>query len=961
MSTVLPEGVSYVLEELGYAQSEGLVSADNVTPGARGYIWRDLHEKVKLDAAFFYDGVPLVGFAAADSSNDLRDLRKRLWNYGRVPLLIASSSGNSVEVYNAVSNPQDPGNPFSAPLAEAASGTRARSVLHAFARKQVEAGDFARDNLRSYRDTRRVEQGLLRNLRHLRQQRGQGSPARSAAIDALIGGCLTSRYLEDRGVLDARHLLELVGVRDLQTALEEGTATALQLFEGLAQRFNGDVFGVMPNAISNLENADLRAVASLLRGDDLLTGQGSLWPYDFSIVPADLVSSVYEQLLETRRATEATHYTPRFLVDVVLDEVIPHESDSEPRVIDLACGSGAFITEAYRRLVYRRVSSGQELTYQDLKELLQQRIFGIDINDAAARVTVFGLYLSLLEEIDPPTIWETAVLPQLIGRNILVSDAFAGHALSHESFDVVVSNPPWSSSLTPAARRYLHERELPVGDNQSAQAFMWLAADMLKPGGRLGLVMPAKGMLHNRSRPNVAFRAAIFQELDFRTIIDLSALRRSIFAHAIAPTVIAIAERPLSQTGAASIDRQRRSILHVAPHVRPLSAAVDALVITPEEVRTVSAREAIGRPDIWKVLLWGSVRDLELIDHLRSSFPSLGDLAEEHEWVIGQGYKDAPRLSQADATHLHGFDLIEARSVQALRLHPAPSSTFQRPTLHRPRTADRYKGPLVLIPRTLPGGRLSAAFYARDAVYPSGITGISGKAADAPLLRAVAATMVSSLGQYWHFMTSSSWGVERDSVETSELREMPIAIPGSDEAYRLERLLDSGADLESMMPELDDLVFDAYKLDESERQRVRQGVAGGVERFRRSGRGGSLVDADGIGLYCSTLEDQLALSLPDLGISTSHAGEGSYLLVAINFSPSANGGEIVEAAPVDWENFSRRLSPAARTTAVVAQPAGLFVDGDSVYVIKTRDADRWSFNAALDDADRVFSAVAFGA
>lgn len=74
-------------------------------------------------------------------------------------------------------------------------------------------------------------------------------------------------------------------------------ATTNRLFEGLTARFNGDVFGSIPPALRAVESADLTQIAALLRGDDLLTGQQSLWPYDFSVLPADLVSSVYEELL----------------------------------------------------------------------------------------------------------------------------------------------------------------------------------------------------------------------------------------------------------------------------------------------------------------------------------------------------------------------------------------------------------------------------------------------------------------------------------------------------------------------------------------------------------------------------------------------------------------------------------------------------------------------------------------
>lgn len=168
-------------------------------------------------------------------------------------------------------------------------------------------------------------------------------------------------------------------------------ATTNRLFEGLTARFNGDVFGSIPPALRAVESADLTQIAALLRGDDLLTGQQSLWLYDFSVLPADLVSSVYEELLAPTRKKDSAYYTPRFLVDLLLDEVLPWESDrssfSPPKLADIACGSGAFMIEAFRRMVYlARSQAKRRLTYPELTHLLLNNIYGIDHNASAARV-----------------------------------------------------------------------------------------------------------------------------------------------------------------------------------------------------------------------------------------------------------------------------------------------------------------------------------------------------------------------------------------------------------------------------------------------------------------------------------------------------------------------------------------------------------------------------------------------
>ncbi len=956
----LPEHVSDVLQKLDYVGAAGLVTTAETSSSsdARGYVWHDLQAKVGLDAAFFSNGVPLVGFTGAAPGAGLNDLRRRLWNYGRVPLLVAASpTDHSITAYNALSNPWDKTVKNPGQLARHRSDDIALGILENFSRHQIETGGFASRYTDSFKQSKRVDQALLKNLRHLRQATPKSSAIRIAASNALIGGALIATYLAHREVLSRDHLFELADVPDLDSALKGGRSTSQRLFRGLANKFNGDVFGVIADSIGEVEDTDLANVAALLRGDDLATGQLSLWPYDFSVVPPDLVSSVYEQLLEEERTSHGTYYTPRLIVNLVLDEVLPFHEQSSPRVIDLACGSGAFITEAFRRLVYRERRERGELSYGDLRNLLTTKIFGVDINPEAARVTAFGLYLTLLEEVEPPTIWENVVLPQLVGRNIIANDAFSDHPLRTKTFDVVVSNPPWKSALTSKASSYVRRCELPIGDNQVAQAFLWLAQDMLKPGGRLGFVMPSKAMLHNRSNTNLAFRRAIFEQLNFRTVADLSALRRTLFPTAIAPTAVIIANKPPDET------ESKRKILYISPHPRPLMAAVDALVITPEEIQTVSSTLALDRPDLWKVLLWGSRRDLKLLDKLRSNYPSLGQLASTSKWSIGQGYKEGGQ-PQHDASHLAGLPLIDATAIRPLRPATEEAVLFSRPTLHRPRSLRTYRGPQILISRTLPMNRLSAALVPFDAVFSSNVTSVSGRPQDLPILRMVTAILVSSVGQYWQFMTSASWGVERETVETNELRSMPIPVPNGVANGLLERLFEkarkTGVDTR-LLKEVDDLVFDLYKLDDAERRRVQEGIRNGVERF--AGANYQLgVDEEILQQYRTVVEQQLRDSFPDLRISTRQFRHRSYLLVAVDFSRlGALQTKRSDASSVDWARFLSGLTGRGETTSVVAQPAGFFLDGDSAYIVKTTDRDRWSLDAALDDADRIFSVLAFGA
>ncbi|MFB9854823.1 class I SAM-dependent DNA methyltransferase [Micromonospora andamanensis] len=967
MTESTPGHLLSVLEELGYSGHEGLVtSASAGQAGPRDYVWRDLRSKVGLEAAFFRDGVPLVGFSAQSDPRGLTGLRRRLWNYGRIPLLV-NVSEESVQAFNAVSLPSKRRTQQDGILEAGRRSDTAHGLLQAFNRAEVESGNFATEFGASYKKSARVDRALLSNLAYLRRTFGGDDTELRTAMDVIIGGCLVASYLSDREILTPNHIDELSGVPDLQAALVFGVNPTRRLFQGLADRFNGDVFGPVPEMLSLVSDSELSGVAALLRGDDLPSGQQSLWPYDFSVLPADLVSSIYEQLLEGNRETDSAYYTPRFLVDTVLDEVVPWIGQSRPKVIDLACGSGAFMTEAFRRLAYReRTRVGRDLSYQELQDILLSSIYGVELNPDSARIAAFGLYLALLEELDPPTVWETAVLPRLLGRNVVVSDAFNDHALSAMRFDAVIGNPPWKSKLTPAASRFVRDSSAPIADQQIAQAFLWLAARFLKPGGTLGLVMPSKPLLHNRSRSTQAFRTALFEQLNVQAVLDLSAIRRSLFATAIAPAAVVVARAPDESTPADLEPWQKSNqLLHIAAHPRPLNSAVDAVVISPEEVTEISRRQAAYRPDIWKVLLWGGLRDVDLLDRLRLKFAPVKEIASARGWVYGQGYQVGGGDAN-DASHLQGLPIIPTEMVEPLRIESDLFEAFDMQTLHRPRDRELFRSPHVLVRRTLHQGRLAAVFVEEDAVFPNGLLGFAGPRHDRPLLMALAATIVSSLGNYYHFMTSASWGVERDFVELNEHLSLPLATPDPTHVRELQDIFSqarSDPRTTGWREQLDSVVFDMYEISTADQLRVHDRLAFGLDRFQHPLAYSAPIDDDGLSQYAATIREVLAATLPDLHIEARHFRDRSYRAVTVTLT---EGGAAVQdtwsnGATVDMQRIvEMNADRGATSTGVVAQPAGFFVDDDTVYVVKTADRDRWSRDAALDDAERILAALAFG-
>ena len=193
-------------------------------------------------------------------------------------------------------------------------------------------------------------------------------------------------------------------------------------------------------------------------------------PYEFTVVSADILGSVYERFLgkvitltaghrakveekpEVRKAG-GVYYTPTYIVDYIVQQTVgkllenktPKEA-AKLTILDPACGSGSFLLGAYQFLLdwhlkwyiadgagnwskskkstLRPGVDGQwRLAINERKRILLDNIHGVDIDYQAVEVTKLSLLLKVLEGETAETLgglWTVSherALPDL-GRNV---------------------------------------------------------------------------------------------------------------------------------------------------------------------------------------------------------------------------------------------------------------------------------------------------------------------------------------------------------------------------------------------------------------------------------------------------------------------------------------------------------------------------------------------------------------
>jgi SAM-dependent methyltransferase len=238
-------------------------------------------------------------------------------------------------------------------------------------------------------------------------------------------------------------------------------------------------------------------------------------------VRPEALGAAYERTLAARRPTNrkasGVYYTPIHIVEHVVDRTLRagHFSDRLPvspvRVLDPACGAGAFLLAAYRMLVKKLGAAD----FSSRRRILADSIFGVDIDPDAVDVARLSLLLALIDDHLDPGAAGTDALPDL-SRNVLCGNSIVGPDCPHArrrraldwsaafdapAFDVVIGNPPWGQKAVGGDKAlvgYLRQRYRSVGGiHDLFRPFVERGIELTREGGMFGMVLPDIVLLKN--------------------------------------------------------------------------------------------------------------------------------------------------------------------------------------------------------------------------------------------------------------------------------------------------------------------------------------------------------------------------------------------------------------------------------------------------------------------------------
>ena len=769
-----------LFEELGYVDKPNLQFEPNIE-WPNGKAIPDIH------AAILLQNGPIAYFSRLNKFDPQRiqQLHKNVWSQSKVPLLFVTLP-HELRIYNGFEPTPKPGEELDTQprllqhlvnltdLLTAQKEIRAHLVeANHYKRIYLETGAFWNTtDGRKIDHQNRADHQLVEGMRQMRKLLIEVGISPHIAY-TLLGRSIFIRYLEDRGILIATWINQLTnGQANSYLETLPDRQITYTLYEGLSKRFNGDLFPVEPEEKSVTE-AHLKLLLSFLQRTNLDTGQLSLWPYNFEYIPIELISNIYDIFLEDQRASGA-YYTPLLLADFILEETMAVDSiNSKMMVLDPACGSGIFLIGAYRRLIQAWRRNNGRPSANDLQQILQTNIFGVDRNREAVRIAAFSLYLEILNHLTNEEIQNKAFqFPSLIHKNLIANDFFdpeIDRFFSERQFDRIVGNMPWGKgTLTRKASEWLTNKQYTVGGKQAAPAFMLRVPDFCKPDGEIALLVPAKSTILVTSKTHQDFRKRFFTTYHTRAIVNFAPLVYELFSKAISPT-IAIFYNPNAPSS-------ETKLIYGTPKPSPLSRQLKAIILDPTDIKFLDRQALLEQPELWKIALWGTQRDAAFIEHLKL-IDSLSDQLRELDWLPPRRGFQVGRSDDRSGQHTPEFfnklPYLPTEKFRPFYININSLLPTSEPYMTRPRKEEIYKGPLVLIHKT----NCQAAYVNSNISFPDSITVINGTREQSSLLKWLVCVINSPLTRYYQFMTSTRWAIERATPLHKEYLDMPFLIP----------------------------------------------------------------------------------------------------------------------------------------------------------------------------------------
>jgi len=991
-----------------------------------------VHYSGKFPTIFFKE----IKSFNSESLKEIAQIHHKLWNYKKVLFLYVTTL-TEIRIYNCTNNPfnyEKKSLDISKELQklEIAKNKidddkeKLNNLIEIFSASAIDSGSIwsrKNDYIKKIKLDKRIDKFLVKSLKATAEQLEKDG-LNQEITNSLIMRSLFIMYLEDKGATPTEFYTYKGKQFDSYLDLLEDKEATYNFFQRIKDNFNGNVFPVSSEEKKNVTLNHLQYIKRCFTNGDIknesLFEDWKDWRvFKFDIIQIELLSEIYESFLSDRyKERSGSYYTPSSLVELILNEVLPvkNETKYKLKILDPTCGSGIFLVEAYKRIVQRYINAhpNKPLTFTILRDLMTDSIYGIELNPKSIKVATFSLYLSLLDFLEPKKLWfqNGEKFPYLIndleyvdpneqGINLFRTDAIdiEDNTDFITEYDLIVGNPPYGKTKVPEnikkyceTRGYAKEFVIPFIHKSSSLAV----------NGKIVLVVPTK-LLTNTSGTSEKFREWLFNENYVEKVYNLSILRKapktfggSLFSSAVAPASILFFQNEIPE-------KVSRTIEYWAPKTFIKNNIAEGILIDSSDVKFLP-REECQKPNtkIWKIAQWGGLNDFNLLSNFlqdKSFLNYLEDnnvekqtgfqlmtepdekLPEPNKVLSEFGYLSAKNINRFYTCKEEKSNInmsITSKEAKLFYTTHYNANLDELPPIdlfHRNGNINTFKPPHVLIKEGFSDNLFCSTFLDYECAFTKTVLGL--KSDDIDILKLITCYLNSSFSTYFLFLTSSSWGVERERVKPNELYLLPYINENInnkkivqvydgikskiDENYPLK------VNVENYEIEINKLISESFNISINEQIFIEDTINYSLDLFLKGSKSVALKPIDTntpetlsyAKKLCEELNETLVDS--DLKLVAKVYKSSNYTpltLVIFQFISKDETTLDVELLESDIE-FNNKLSWLNKFTldkyskSIYVQKQITHYDDNQIFMIKPNQKRFWTLSQAIEDAQNI--------
>ena len=915
-------------------------------------------EKLKPESFFCFDGKPLILFY--DHPKDKTELLKKIWNFNESPIVIINEP-DAVEIYNGFSYLKDK---------KTLKLLAKPDKLTDFSYFELVTGKSLEKYHNEFKKEVRVDNILLNNIKVAREILIKQHGISPAIANALIGKCIFVRYLIDRKVA-LKYEIE-INSNESFCQLLGNKETLIKFLKHLEVKFNGEAFLLGYDKLKSVPNAAFKTLKGLLEGVEISSGQQSLFDiYDFSIIPVEFISNVYEYFIgDQNQAKKGAYYTPKFLVDYILAETFGKHYESTKqyscKVLDPACGSGIFLVEALRHIIEKYIdSNNRNITNNELRQLAEDNIYGIDKDKDAINVAIFSIYLALLDYQNPKDI-EKFTFPKLKQNgNFYESDFFDTNAEYNKKFqklefDFIIGNPPWKRGANDKDLfvKYIKNRKGDNSNKEIAQAFLVRTSDFSSKNTKCALIVTSK-VLYNLQAEK--FRAYFLKNYLINKVFELAPVAKEIFVSANAPAVILFFQYDHTKNIESNL------IIHQCLKPNRLFTLFKIFTLQKPDIKTVVQKRFIEYDWLWKVLVYGSYLDFNFLKRLKNDYKAIQNVIDDSSYMYGRGIIVGTNDKRDDMSGYVGKKLINHKK-DIKQYCVTCSLTWIEQSVTRKRNSKLFQSPVLLVKHALNKNNMNAisAILYTDALYKDSITGIKG---DLDNLKILCGLFNSDFFSY--FMANNSIAsIDRGRAHDKEKFNFPyiynpkiaeIVKEINNEILKVPQLENKK---NTLIQNLNNEIFKSFDLSEQEKDLVYYAINVTIPRIKKHSEYKNIFSP--IAFKDKALNDYIQIYFLRF---TGSFGDDKYLkaeiwhtkhILGIFFEVTSENNKLIEWHEQSEDDFLAKIS----ALGIEKITKNLFIQKDirgfeaeGFYIIKPNEKNLWHKAMAHLDADDFMDAI----